>query len=416
MKQFFTVFKFELLGQLKSKTFIILTAVMVVGILFTVNLNRIEKAIGGEEGIDIGKDEKTIMIIKNESSFEDDALLETFKGMFPEEDYDISLTESAESEIKTGVKEGITDKAVIVKSPLEYTYIVDTISISDADQQIINEALIQSYRASEMAKNGMTPEQIVEVLGAMVSTDVVVTGNDQTQSWFYTYAITIILYMVLIMYGQFVASSVASEKSTRCMEVLITSAKPMNLMFGKVLGSGCAGLIQLVLILGSAVLGYNFNKDLIDSEILKSVFGVPTNVAIYTIIFFILGYFIYAFMYGAAGSLVSRLEDLSALVMPVTFLFLITFMLAIFGMMGSIDSTFYTVLSFLPTFAPLIMLVRVCMTAVPTWQIILSIAIQVITVGALGVLCARIYRAGVLLYGNKPKFRDILKILKPENT
>ena len=417
MKQFFTVFRFEFLGQLKSKVFRIITILLVLGILFGVNFNRIEKAIGGDDGINLGKDEKTTMVIKNETSMEDDTILESFKAMFPEEDYDISITESAESEIKTAVKSGITDKAVILKSPLEYTYIVDTVSMYDADEQIINEALITGYRYATMAGYGLTEDQIADVMTTEVQSDVVVTGNDQSQSFLYTYAIIMILYMVLLLYGQFVASSVASEKTSRCMEVLITSAKPMNLMFGKVLGSGCAGLSQLIIILGTAVLGYHFNEEFIDNEILKSVFGVPMHVAVYTIIFFILGYFIYAFMFGAAGSLASRVEDLSALIMPINFLFIFAFLAAIFAMTsGNLDGTIWTVLSFLPTFAPLLMLVRICMSTVPAWQIALSIGIQVATVIILGIGCARIYRAGVLFYGNRPKFKEVLKFLKPVNT
>ncbi len=416
MKQFFTVFKFELIGQLRSKTFIVITAILVVGILFAVNLGRIEKVFGGEDGFNFGKDEDTVMLIKNESEFNDDELLATFKTMFSD-GYKVSLTDKTQDQLKKTVKSGDADSAVVIKAPLEYTYIVDTVGMYDADEQIINQAMITSYRYLAMAQSGMSEEDIAAVLDATVDSDVIVTGKDQTQSFLYTYIIIMILYMVLLLYGQFVASSVASEKSTRCMEVLITSSKPMNLMFGKVLGSGCAGLLQLVLILGTAVVGFRFNEKYIDNEMLKSLFGVPTSVAVYTVVFFILGYFIYAFMYGAAGSLVSRVEDLSTLIMPVTFLFMAAFFASIFGMTGgSVDGTLYTVLSFLPTFAPLVMLVRVCMGSVPTWQIAVSIALQAVSVGVLGVLCARIYRAGVLLYGNKPKLEDILKILKPVNT
>jgi ABC-2 type transport system permease protein len=416
MKQFFTVFKFELIGQLRSKTFIVITAILVVGILFAVNLGRIEKVFGGEDGFNFGKDEDTVMLIKNESEFNDDELLATFKTMFSD-GYKVSLTDKTQDQLKKTVKSGDADSAVVIKAPLEYTYIVDTVGMYDADEQIINQAMITSYRYLAMAQSGMSEEDIAAVLSATVDSDVIVTGKDQTQSFLYTYIIIMILYMVLLLYGQFVASSVASEKSTRCMEVLITSSKPMNLMFGKVLGSGCAGLLQLVLILGTAVVGFRFNEKYIDNEMLKSLFGVPTSVAVYTVVFFILGYFIYAFMYGAAGSLVSRVEDLSTLIMPVTFLFMAAFLASVFGMTGgSVDGTLYTVLSFLPTFAPLVMLVRVCMGSVPTWQIAVSIAIQAVSVGVLGVLCARIYRAGVLLYGNKPKLEDILKILKPVNT
>ena len=178
------------------------------------------------------------------------------------------------------------------------------------------------------------------------------------------------------------------------------------------IGSGSAGLLQLVLILGTTVGCYQLNKNTLDNEMIVSLFGMPVSVAIYSIVFFILGYFIYAFMFGAAGSLASRAEDLGALVMPINVIFIFAFMVAIFTMTsGNVDGIFVTVCSFLPTFAPMLMLVRICMGTVAVWEIALSIAIQIATIILLGIGCAKVYRAGVLLYGNSPKFKDIWKIL-----
>ena len=219
--------------------------------------------------------------------------------------------------------------------------------------------------------------------------------------------------MVLLLYGQFVASSVASEKSSRAMEVLITSAKPTNLMFGKILGTGFAGLLQLIIVFAATIGFYKLNKGEITNDLIVSLFGMPISAALYAILFFVLGYFIYAFMFGAAGSLASRSEDLGALTMPINIIFIAAFMVAIFGMTGNgVDETYFVVCSFLPTFAPLVMLVRVCMGTVTAWEIILSVAIQILSIAGLGILCAKIYRAGVLLYGNTPKLKDLIKIIK----
>ena len=132
------------------------------------------------------------------------------------------------------------------------------------------------------------------------------------------------LYMVILLYGQMVATNVATEKSSRAMEVLVTSAKPASMMFGKVLASCIAGLVQLVAIFGSALVFYNINKAAWgDNTIIQSIFNIPVDLFVYMLIFFVLGFLIYAFLYGAIGSTASKLEDINTSVMPITFLFII---------------------------------------------------------------------------------------------
>lgn len=409
MRQFFTVFKFEFLGQLQSKIFRVITILLVIGILLSLNFGRLENALGTSVSDLGGEKELTKIAVKNDSDMDTKALVNAFSEAFGE-DYEIK--ESKSRDLKKDVKSGDLDSAIIIESPTKYQYIVDTAGMYDYAQEIVNQILQNSYRYTYLANKGLSPDEVNEALNTQIDGDVVITGKDQTQSFLYTYAVIMVLYMVLLLYGQFVASSVAGEKSTRCMEVLITSAKPMNLMFGKVLGSGSAGLLQIIVIFGTAVGSYQFNKDIIENDILTAIFGMPVSVAIYSVVFFILGYFIYAFMFGAAGSLASRAEDLGALVMPINLIFIAAFMVAIIGMTsGNVDDTFFVVCSFLPTFAPMIMLVRICMGTVAIWEIALSIGIQIATIILLGIACAKIYRAGVLLYGNTPKLRDVWKIL-----
>ena len=409
MRQFFTVFKFELLGQLQSKIFRVITILLVIAILLSLNFTRIENALGTSISDLGGEKEATKVAVQNNSEMDTKALIDAFSEAFGE---DYEITEAESKDLKANVKNGDLDSAIIIESATKYQYIVDTAGMYDYAQEIVEQILQTNYRYTYLANKGLSPDEVNEALNTGIDGDIVITGKDQAQSFLYTYAIIMILYIVLLLYGQFVASSVAGEKSTRCMEVLITSAKPMNLMFGKVLGSGSAGLLQILIIFGTTIGSYEFNKDIIENEILSSIFGMPVSVAVYSVVFFILGYFIYAFMFGAAGSLASRAEDIGALVLPINVFFIVAFMIAVFGMTaGNVDSTFFVVCSFLPTFAPMIMLVRICMGAVATWEIALSIGIQVTTIILLGVACAKIYRAGVLLYGNPPKFKDVWKIL-----
>ncbi|MGI6263985.1 MAG: ABC transporter permease [Acutalibacteraceae bacterium] len=221
------------------------------------------------------------------------------------------------------------------------------------------------------------------------------------------------LYMVIMLYGQMVATNVASEKSSRAMEVLITSAKPTAMMFGKVIASGLAGLIQLVVIFGSAVLCFNLNRAYwSDLAIVVSIFDMPLSLLGYMLVFFILGFFLYAFMYGAIGSTVSKLEDVGTAVMPITMMFVVAFVVVMTALSGSMDSPLIKVFSFIPFTSPMAMFTRIAMSTVPWYEIALSAGLLTATVIGIGVLAAKIYRVGVLLYGNRPKISALLKAIR----
>ena len=219
------------------------------------------------------------------------------------------------------------------------------------------------------------------------------------------------LYMVILLYGQMVATNVATEKSSRAMEVLITSAKPASMMFGKVLASCIAGLVQLIAIFGTALVFYNINKDAWgDNGMIESIFNIPVELFGYMLIFFILGFLIYAFLYGAIGSTASKLEDINTSVMPITFLFIIGFMVVIFSMTsGSVDNTLMKVCSYIPFTSPMAMFTRICMSTVAWYETVISIAILIASTVGIGLLAAKIYCVGVLLYGTTPKIGSILK-------
>ncbi len=195
------------------------------------------------------------------------------------------------------------------------------------------------------------------------------------------------------------------------MEVLITSAKPVNMMFGKVIASCLAGLIQLVAVFGSALLFYQLNKGYLgDNMIVQSIFNIPVELFIYMLVFFVLGFFIYAFLYGAIGSTASKLEDINTSVMPVTMLFIVGFFVVVFSMSsGNIDNTLMKICSYIPFTSPMAMFTRIAMSTVPWYGIAASIVLLIGSVIGIGVLSAKIYRVGVLLYGTTPGLKSILK-------
>ena len=146
---------------------------------------------------------------------------------------------------------------------------------------------------------------------------------------------------------------------------------------------------------------------------MESLFGMPVGLFIYMLVFFVLGFFIYAFLYGAIGSTASKLEDINTSVMPITLLFVVAFMVVMFSMAeGNVDTPLMRICSYVPFTSPMAMFTRIAMSSVPFYEIAASIAVLVGSVVGVGVLSAKIYRVGVLLYGTQPKLSAIIKAIK----
>lgn len=149
-------------------------------------------------------------------------------------------------------------------------------------------------------ESGIAPGQAGQILSTQVTHEIESLGKDQMQNYFYTYIMVFALYMVIMLYGQMVATNVASEKSSRAMEMLITSAKPTAMMFGKVIASCTAGFIQLLCVFGAALVCFHINQaQWADNPIVCSIFNMAAPSLLgYMLVFFLLGFFIYAFLYG----------------------------------------------------------------------------------------------------------------------
>ena len=140
---------------------------------------------------------------------------------------------------------------------------------------------------------------------------------------------------------------------------------------------------------------------------------MPLPILFYTVLFFILGYFIYAFLFGAVGSMASKVEDINTTSLPVMFLMIAVFLLVVYALAGGTpDSTIMVVASFIPISSPMAMFVRIAMSQVPVWQVVVSVGILILSTFGIGYLSAKIYQVGVLLYGKPPKLGEILKAMK----
>ena len=407
MKQFGKILKFELKGYMRNKVFVGITIFLVVAIAIVMFIPNIIAAFESDEG-DVTPTDLPTMLVYAEDENLSAIVKEYFGNAFV--DYNVKVAEGSVEDLKDDIISGNAECAFVMNSASSYTYYVNNLSMYDMNTEVANTVLQEVYRINAMVQNGLTPEQAGEIMSVQIESGTETLGKDQMQNFFYTYIMIFALYMVILLYGQMVATNVATEKSSRAMEVLVTSAKPTSMMFGKVLASCIAGFSQLVLVFGTAILLYNVNKEALSNPLIASIFDIPIELFIYLIVFFVLGFLIYAFMFGAIGSTASKLEDINTSVMPITFLFIIAFMVVMFSMSsGSVDNTAMLVCSYIPFTSPMAMFTRICMSTVAWYEIAISIAILIGSTVGIGVLSAKIYRVGVLLYGMPPKFSTIMK-------
>lgn len=415
MKQLFTVFKFELYNYYKNKMFIGITLALVIIIAGLLSFPRIMDAFDkkdSETGAPTANEEKSIIALQDNSGADANMTLEFFASSMP--NYEFKLVDQDIESIKSSINNGEYSRAIIIDTQLKYKYIVDNISMTDYTSNTINSIMQEKYKFDEMNRLGISESDAMRILTASPESEIIKIGKDQTESFWFTYIIIFILYMAIMMYGQMVATNVATEKSTRAMEMLITSAKPVNLIFGKVFGSGFAGLTQMIAIFGTSFVLYNLNQSYWgENHVITAMFDINLDVLIFSLIFFILGYFLYSFIYGALGSLATRTEDINVSIMPVTMIFVAAFMIVMFSMSsGNIDSTLMKIVSYIPFTSPMAMLARITMGEVPMIGIIASIAILIASTIGIGYLSAKIYQMGVLLYGKTLKISELIKMKK----
>lgn len=276
-----------------------------------------------------------------------------------------------------------------------------------------------------MGGNALTSDQIREISTPVIVDSREVDGSSEAGgavgteeketsmiNYGLVYVLMILFFTSSMMTGNMIAAEVTSEKSSRIMEILITSVSPLTQMFGKIIGIFLVGLLQIAVF--AAVVCANLM--LPHNNVILSSAGLDLsqlNIAVlgYGLVFYILGYFLYAVLFAAVGSIVSRTEELGQAIMPITVLSLATFYIGIFNIAAS-DTIFVKVAGYIPFFSPTVMLLRIGLERASLLEIWLSLGILVASILLFGWLAAKIYRTGVLMYGKRPSFKELRKAMK----
>lgn len=411
MKDFIIVLKFELSNFLKNKIFIISTLILCLLLGGGLSIPTIKDTFFSsfKEDTSSGGEETVGDIHYGYINEADNVGIEELKNSF----YNGVLIEAKDvDELKEKVNANELVAGFIIKSPTQYEYVVRNNEMMDSNRFAFDEAFKRAYRVSEFKIIGIDYNDIEGLIYPNIDSETIVLGKDSAKNYIYTYVLVFGLYFIIILYGQLIATSVASEKSNRAMEVLVTSTKTTNLIFGKVLSGALAGIIQFGAIILTGSIAYNLNAAAWNNS-LDFIFNIPGNILLSFSVFGILGYLFYSFIFGALGALVSRTEDVSASSTPVIITFVAVFMVAVIGMQNT-EGIILKIASFIPFSSFMAMFVRLSMGSVTNFEVLISLALLVISTVLLGILASKIYRMGTLMYGNRVKLKDAFKILRSE--
>ncbi|ALC50443.1 MULTISPECIES: ABC transporter permease [Bacillus cereus group] len=291
--------------------------------------------------------------------------------------------------------------------------------VLDYFMKVDNPKLIQSaqvfvqnqYFQSAVVKQQLS-EEAVKSLTMNVQAKKQNLNNEETSSFLLVYLLVAIMYLAITSYGNAIATAVASEKASRVMEVMVTKVSPVHMVFGKILGVGLASLTQLFIFFLSMAL-------YIKSGIFKvsdSFFGVNIDVnmitgehAAYFLLYFVLGYFVYAALFAVFGSMVSRPEELSGTTMPITLILMGSLVVELLVVLDNPEGLVSRVTSYVPFTAPISMVVRIINGSVSGMEIAMSILVLLSSISLISLFAAKVYPKGILRSGKSLKLFQLLK-------
>ena len=281
----------------------------------------------------------------------------------------------------------------------------------------IADRLTKAVREQRMVERHINPADMREITQPVkVKTKKVGEGREEAedtgQGFYLVFGVGFVIYLTILMYGQVILGAVIEEKETRIAEILFSSIRSFPLMMGKLIGVSLVALTQFAIwgLMFAAFALYGVAK-LAEQGMAIPLPHVPASVFAYLVLFFLLGYFIYATIYALVGSMVTTTQEGGQLAMPIILILVLGFYMA-FPVIRSPNSPFAFWVSMVPFFAPITMLVRIVTQTPPFWQIALSLAIGFSTVVLLLWLAARVYRVGMLMYGKRATIPEVLKWIR----
>ena len=407
MRDLITVAEFTIKDMVKRKSFIISMIIILVLIVVGFNIPNIINNIKGEDSWN-----SKILLIDSQNLFEGN--LEILNSEEAPYDFIVQNKDISKDEIKTKIETGEIDCCLkFIKSSsgivIDY-YLESVVSFGQIPQEVLS-SFSSIYKDIQISKLGLSNEQLIE-LNIPFNVNTIETDENAAQgNQFVVMLISLGLFMAIHFFAYQVSSSITTEKTSKIMETLITSTKPKTIIVGKTIGAGIVGLLQVLIIGVTAVISAKLFLPDGALEGILDMSNITPKLAVVTVVYFILGYFLFAFLYALTGSTVSKPEDINSANSPIAFIEVAGFYLAYFSMMNP-SSNINVIASILPISSPFSMPFRVMMGTATNTELLASLLILVVTIMLIAKISIKIYSSAILNYGTKLSLKDMMRLYK----
>lgn len=407
MRKFAATFKLTYFKKLKARSFIISTIIMMLIITGAANLDKIIKLFdGGSENVAIVT--------------QDNTLYQQVKGQLSVINKDVHYKKMSEDEAKKQIKQEEIDQAYVIHEDKQHALtgtILSTSSPSDNDkgtlqavltqlqtQKIAQDLGLQGNDLQRLQSQSQINHTFIQKSGQKNSST---SESEQSFAKLITLSGTLLMFFIVFNYAQQIATEVATEKTSRVSEMIITSVKPTTHILAKIAGVLALAFTQII-ILGLTFVANYFIFDL------KSMFGsfdiaiTPhlTRLIVFGVVFLILGILSFVILAAILGNLTARIEDLAQSLMPMTFLIMAAFYAGYFGSFNP-DNIFINIMSYVPFFSPFVTFSRLALTTTPTFEAVIAVIIHIVLIGVLLFLAAKSYKNAVLSF--EKGWKNVLK-------
>ena len=413
MKDLITVASFTIKDMIKRKSFLVSNIIIILIILVGFNIPRILEKIEEEGTFD---QNDTLLIVDADNMYEGN--LEQLKTIELPQKVEVITQDISVETIKEKIKSEEYTSALLITNKEEngmgIEYIVENIGVSTTAPNEVIAAMQAIYQNMQFAKLGVPLEQLPSLNN---NVDVQISQAEENEAHGNIVAmmlLSIVLFYAIYFFAYQVSTSITTEKTSKIIETLVTSTTPRTIVLGKTIGIGIVGILQtLVLIAVAVVCAQTFlEPGMLDS--ILDLSSITPTLAIYMIVYFFLGYSLYALLYALTGSTVSKPEDIQSANGPVAILAVIGFYLSYFTMMNP-GSTLNVFASIFPLSAPFCMPFRIMMGVATTNEIAMSIGITLITILLVANISIKVYSNAILNYGTKLSLKSIVKMYRTKN-